>query len=114
VVIDPFCWAEFYSGRSLYHVPEDPPGATAIYAIVEDSKDKPHSRLPRYDAALNVAGDGWSEVVFSWPQDPAAGKAKVLVVKLDRTAQDAVRAVGGGAVSPFLVRRKAGNDGSIE
>lgn len=104
VVIDPFCWAEFYAGRSLNAVPPDPPDAAVVYAVVEYGKDNPHSRLPRHADAVNVANDGWSEVVFRHPEEGRPDRG-VMVVKLDRAAQDAVRAVGGGPVTPFLVRR---------
>jgi hypothetical protein len=104
VVVDPFSWALFYSGRTLYHVTDDPPDAPVIYAVWENAKDNPHSRLPRRDDALNVARDGWSDVVFQWPPDGPPNQAKVTVYKLDRAAKDAVRAVAGGQATPFLVR----------
>ena len=65
-------------------------------------------RLPRRDLALNVARDGWSEVVFHWPPGVPPAEAKVLVYKLDGGAQDAVRAVGGGAITPYLTRYDPG------
>jgi hypothetical protein len=103
-VVDPFSWALYYSGRTLYQVEADPSDAPVIYAVWENAKDNPHSRLPRRDDALNVAHDGWSEVVFQWPPDGTAYQAKVVVYKLDRASQNAVRAVAGGPVTPFLVR----------
>lgn len=82
-LVDPFEWAAFYSGRTLSHIPPDPPGHTIAYAVLEQS-ESPHSRLPRLQDALNVAKDGRSEVVFWWPKDGPADQARVVVFKLDR------------------------------
>jgi hypothetical protein len=104
LIIDPFSWALFYSGKSLYFIPPDPPEARVVYAIWENTKDNPHSRLPRREDAMNVARDGWSQVVFHWPNDVPPKQARVLVYKLDGGTQDVARAVGGGLISPFLSR----------
>lgn len=103
-IVDPFSWALYYSGRAVYSVPPDPVDAPIVYAVWEHSKDNPHSRLPRRLDALNVAYDGWSELVFQWPEQVPPEQAKVLVYKLDRGSQDAVRAVNSTAITPYLVR----------
>lgn len=84
-VIDPFCWAEWYAGRTLYVVRPDPEGAAVTYAVIDD-KDRPedHDRLPRIAAARNVAKDGRAVVVYHWPENVPVVEAKVKVVKLVR------------------------------
>ncbi|OWK44323.1 glycosyltransferase family 39 protein [Fimbriiglobus ruber] len=84
-LIDPFEWAQFYAGRSVYTVPPDKGDAAVVYAVVEtEPDDAPKSELPRRQDALNVASDGRSEVVYFWPEDTPRDKARVLVFKLDR------------------------------
>lgn len=78
-VVDPFSWAEFYSGRSLYSVPPDPEHAATVYAVLENSKDNPHSRLPRLDLAKQFASP--DRVAYYWPETGSAAVAKVVVYK---------------------------------
>jgi 4-amino-4-deoxy-L-arabinose transferase-like glycosyltransferase len=104
LVVDPFSWALFYSGRSLNHIPPDPSGSRVYYAVWENTKDNPHSRLPRREDALNIARDGWSVVAFHWPTDVPPARAKVIVYKLDGGTQDVARAVASGLVTPILSR----------
>lgn len=83
-VIDPFCWADWYAGRTLYVVRPDPEGAAVTYAVIDDkARPEDHDRLPRITAARNVAADGRSVVVYHWPPGPEQ-EAKVRVVKLVR------------------------------
>ncbi len=85
-VIDPFCWAEWYAGRTLYAVPADPVPPAARWVVMETGKS-PHSRLPRYADAVNVINDGKNraELVYWWPEDltesEARERAKVLVYR---------------------------------
>jgi hypothetical protein len=84
-VIDPFCWAEWYAGRTLLAVPDDPQPPKARWVVLETGKS-PHSRLPRYEGALNVVNDGKNvaKLMFWWPAMPEAEareKAKVLVFR---------------------------------
>jgi 4-amino-4-deoxy-L-arabinose transferase-like glycosyltransferase len=83
VVIDPFDWAGFYSGRTLKSIPPDPPATAgrSRWAVIEP-KEKPGSTLPRLEAALNVANDGKNkaEVAFTWPPGPPED-AKVVVYR---------------------------------
>jgi 4-amino-4-deoxy-L-arabinose transferase-like glycosyltransferase len=85
-VIDPFCWSDWYSGRTLYFIPKDPVGEPAVtYAIVDDKlRSDDHERLPRMDAAKNVMNDGRSAVVYWWPETVPQEAAKVKVYKLVR------------------------------
>lgn len=80
-LVDPFEWAKFYSGRSLYTIPTDNPDSKIVYAVLEQSKDEnPHSRLPALEQAMNISRDGRSVVVFRYPEE----NPKVLVYKLSR------------------------------
>jgi hypothetical protein len=85
-VIDPFCWSDWYAGRTLYYIPKDPSESPAVtYAIVDDKlREDDHERLPRMDAAKNVMNDGRSEVVYCWPEGSTKDNAKVKVYKLVR------------------------------
>jgi hypothetical protein len=87
LVIDPFSWAEWYSGRSLYSVPKiQQADEVARWAILEPGASN-HSRLPLYEAALNVQKDrdNPAKLVYWWPEDVpkeiAHEKAKVVVYR---------------------------------
>ncbi|HEY2783951.1 MAG TPA: glycosyltransferase family 39 protein [Fimbriiglobus sp.] len=80
-VFDPFCWAEYYAGRTYDHIPPDPPGAKVSYAILETGPS-PHSRLPRLEHAKIIAAAG--KVVYYWPENGTVEQAKVLVYKTVR------------------------------
>ncbi|HEY1190300.1 MAG TPA: glycosyltransferase family 39 protein, partial [Gemmata sp.] len=46
-VVDPFCWAAWYSGRALYRPSGyNPPTSRATYVVLENTPNTPHSRLP--------------------------------------------------------------------
>jgi hypothetical protein len=79
-VVDPFCWAEWYSGRTLYYVPQDQPAATVRYVVLDD-KNRPddHPRLPRLDVARQLAAAG--QVIYHWPEGVPAERAKVKLYK---------------------------------
>lgn len=85
-VIDPFCWAEWYAGRTLHGVPEDPKPPKARWVVIEPGKS-PHSRLPRYQDAVNVVNDknNVAKLMYWWPEglsrEDATEKAKVLVYR---------------------------------
>lgn len=85
-VIDPFEWAQFYSGRSLYGVPTDPANPPHTYAVADDrTRPDQHGRLPRLDQAIDVMTNGNSRVVYHWPEDVPEADAKVFVYRLSRT-----------------------------
>lgn len=85
-VIDPFCWADWYSWRTLYYVPPDPPNPVVTYAVLDDRSyaEDNHTRLPRLDDARKVAADGRAVVAYHWPEDVPVQSAKVIVYKLVR------------------------------
>ncbi len=84
-LIDPFEWAQWYSGRGLHYVPDDPPAAVVTYAVVDNKEHaEDHARLPRMVDALNVKEDGRSTVVYHWPEDVPVASAKVRIYKLVR------------------------------
>jgi hypothetical protein len=85
-VIDPFEWAQFYSGRSLYGVPADPKDPPHTYAVADDrTRPDQHGRLPRLDQAIDVMTNGNSRVVYHWPEDVPVEQGKVFVYRLSRT-----------------------------
>jgi hypothetical protein len=77
-VFDPFCWAEYYSGRTFDHIPPDPPDAKVSYAILETGPS-PHSRLPRLEHAKLIASQG--KIVYYWPENVPLEQVKVVVYK---------------------------------
>ena len=83
VVIDPFCWADWYAERTLYHIPPDPADAKVLYVVL-DNKTRPeeHTRLPRMQLAKDVAASG--VVVYSWPENVPPERASVKVYKTTR------------------------------
>ena len=82
VIVDPFEWAQYYSGRTLYFIPPDPADAKVLYSVLENTPDNPHSRLPRLDLAKSVAASGI--LVYHWPEDVPPEKARVHVYKTVR------------------------------
>ncbi|QEL13824.1 ArnT family glycosyltransferase [Limnoglobus roseus] len=85
-LIDPFEWAQWYAGRTLLGVPEDPKPPQARWVVMEPGKS-PHSLLPRYESAVAVVADtkNVAELKYWWPEDvpraDAPQKAKVLVYR---------------------------------
>lgn len=86
-VIDPFCWADWYAGRTLYCIPPDPPGATVVYAVIEPNAKSPHSRLPRLVTAENVRKDNRAVPVYHWPENVPLESADVAIYKLTAPGQ---------------------------
>ncbi len=83
-VIDPFEWAHYYAGYSLYGMPADPSDAVlktrwVVWEPTAGTKENPHSRLPRLEAARLMINDGANPptLVFQWPED----HPKVVVYK---------------------------------
>ena len=84
-VIDPFSWAEWYAGRSLYQIPADPNPAqeTVRWVVMErTAHENAHTRLPRMEAAERVVNDKDNPpaVAFAWPPGPVE-EAKVVVYR---------------------------------
>lgn len=83
VVIDPFCWADWYSQRTLYHIPPDPADARVLYVVLDNkTRADEHTRLPRMQLAKDVAASG--VVVYSWPENVPPDQASVKVYKTTR------------------------------
>jgi len=83
-VIDPFSWAEWFAGRTLHVIPADPaaqPGSSRWVVLEHITHDNPHARLPRLQAALQVAGDRANppKVAYQWPENVPFAEAKVIV-----------------------------------
>lgn len=81
-VIDPYTWAEYFSGRSVLGVPRDPPNPRYRWAILEEGE--PNSLLTRKRAAENVRDDrtnpAW--VAASW-DDPARPGRRITLYQQD-------------------------------
>ena len=85
VLVDPFEWAGWYSGRTVHYIPPDPADAEAIYAVTDDkARDEDHVRLPRVREARGVAADGRKTLVYHWPSGAPPEEARVKVFKLVR------------------------------
>jgi hypothetical protein len=73
VIVDPFEWAQFYSGRTMWSIPQDPknPPRSWVVLVAETGDPKrdshPDSRLPRLELAQSIAFHPASAVVFQWP-----------------------------------------------
>ncbi|MBP3955105.1 glycosyltransferase family 39 protein [Gemmata sp. G18] len=82
-LIDPFCWAAWYAGRTLYR-PDgyNPPESRATYIVMENKAATPHSRLPVLPLAQEQAARPGARVVYHWPENVAAKDAIVHVVKI--------------------------------
>jgi len=83
LLIDPFEWAGFYSGRTVYGHPAklNPP---AMYAILDEAKGEgAHGRLQHMPEAMQIDRDPRSELVFTWPPGSTQAEAKVRVYRLE-------------------------------
>ena len=75
-IVDPFDWAQFYAGRTLYGIPADPNPATSFYAVVEEGKGAPRSKLPRHGYAVELARKG--RPVYEWQGESHRGMKVVI------------------------------------
>ncbi|AMV27026.1 hypothetical protein VT84_21670 [Gemmata sp. SH-PL17] len=82
-LIDPFCWAAWYAGRTLYR-PDgyNPPQSRATYIVLENKAGTPHSRLPVLPLAQEQATRPGARVVYHWPENVSKDNAIVHVVKI--------------------------------
>jgi hypothetical protein len=80
-LVDPFCWAEWYSGRTLYRPSWNPEEPHNTYAVWEEKTSSPHSRLPKYQFAKDVRYDPGAELVYHWPENVPPDQASVCVYK---------------------------------
>lgn len=82
-VVDPFCWAAWYAGRTLYRSSDyNPPVSRATYIVLENTSTTPHSRLPTLQEAKQLATHPSARVVYHWPENVPEKDAAVHVVKI--------------------------------
>jgi hypothetical protein len=81
-IVDPYCWAEWYAGRTLYRISWNPAVSRNTYVIVENSSTSPHSRLPVLSEAKAHLGHPSKRLVYQWPEDVPAERASIHVYKL--------------------------------
>jgi 4-amino-4-deoxy-L-arabinose transferase-like glycosyltransferase len=81
-VVDPFCWAHYYSGRVFWEgkdLPLPPGHHVSQYAIIEQS-DHDHIRLPTIAHSQELAARG--QAVYWWPENLPREEAKVCVYQV--------------------------------
>ena len=82
-VVDPFCWAAWFSGRTLYRPSGyNPPKSRATYIVIENNAATPHSRLNGLSEAKEKAARPDARVVYHWPENVPKEEALVHVVKI--------------------------------
>jgi 4-amino-4-deoxy-L-arabinose transferase-like glycosyltransferase len=75
-IVDPFGWAEWYTGRTLREWPWlNPTDDRPIYIVFTPNAKSPHSRLERYVFARDRYQRG--ELVFAYPPDASADKIEI-------------------------------------
>jgi len=97
-LVDPFSWGEWYAGRTLYRPPVYHGNPAVTWTIIETGKASPHSRLPQWDLANELALHG--ECVYRWPAEASPDAFSVAVYKVKNTPppkpkKPAVPAAGG-------------------
>jgi dolichyl-phosphate-mannose-protein mannosyltransferase len=79
-IVDPFGWAEWYTGRTLRAVPNpNPYVGPCLYAVFEPNARSPHSRLEYHEYARRLAEHG--EIAFQFPAGVPPDQIKVAVYK---------------------------------
>lgn len=81
-IVDPFCWAEWYAGRTLYRISWNPPVSRSTYVIWENTTATPHSRLPALPVAKELLQHPTARIVYHWPENVPKEEATVQVWKL--------------------------------
>jgi hypothetical protein len=78
-IMDPFCWAHYYTGRVFWEglEPDPIPGPNPTCYIVLDRPDHEHSRLPVLEPAEQLAASG--RLVYYWPDDQPISEAKIRI-----------------------------------
>mgnify|MGYP001100250940 CR=1 FL=1 len=80
-LVDPFCWAEWYAGRTLFRTTEYHGRPLRTWVVVEEGKVSPHSRLPQWEQAQELARHG--QPVYQWPQQASSDQPRVVVYRVD-------------------------------
>jgi Dolichyl-phosphate-mannose-protein mannosyltransferase len=79
-IVDPFGWAEWYTGRTLRAIPNPNPYiGPGLYAVFEPNAKSPHSKLGYYEMARDVKDQG--QMVFQFPHGVSDDQIKVAVYK---------------------------------
>ncbi len=86
IIIDPWDWAAFYSGRTLKGIPDDPKAAAgrSRWAVIEPKDmERSEKSKPRLQAARDVMNDGKNPpaVAFQWPEGVPLEEAKVVLYR---------------------------------
>jgi len=82
-IVDPFGWAEWYTGRTLRTIPNpDPAKGPGVYAVFEPNAKSPHSRLGYYEMARDLHDRPGAEMVFQYPPGVPADQIKVAVYRV--------------------------------
>lgn len=83
-LLDPYCWAEWYAGRTLYRTSWSPPISKNTYVVLENEalKGSPHSRLPELPNAKELIKHPTARKVYWWPEDVPEEQATIFVYKL--------------------------------
>jgi hypothetical protein len=77
VVVDPFCWAHYYSGKLFEEgtkpalLPDHEP---TLYVVMEKGE---HLRLPLMTEAKKLAEQG--AIVYHWPEQATMDRAKIFI-----------------------------------
>jgi len=87
-IVDPFGWAEWYTGRTLRTIPNpDLSKGPGVYAVFEPNAKSPHSRLGYYEMAKNlVAPKNCSVMVFQYPDGVPPEEIKVAIYRCPNPA----------------------------
>ncbi len=84
-LVDPYSWAEWFAGRTLYRAYEtNPKKPKHVFVVLENDKIKgsPHSRLPVLPEAKSLAAQGDSRIVYHWPENVPEAEAIIYVYKV--------------------------------
>ena len=83
-LVDPYCWAEWFAGRTLYRTSWNPPVSRNTYIVLENEavKGSPHSRLPELPGAKKLREHPTNRIVYHWPEDVPVERAAIYVYKL--------------------------------
>jgi hypothetical protein len=81
-MVDPFGWAEWYTGRTLRAIPNpDPAKGPGLYVVFEPNAKSPHSRLGLYEMARTLHNRPGAEPVFRYPDGVPDDEIKVAVYR---------------------------------
>jgi hypothetical protein len=81
-IVDPYCWAEWYAGRTLYRTAWNPSVSRNTYVIKENASTSPHSRLPELQTAEATIAHPTARPVYWWPETVSKEQASIVVYKL--------------------------------